>query len=60
MPYHVIPDNDTMEHTPTEWCPCYPRAEDCGVVVHNAKDVREARERLGYPTDNYWLIVHEA
>lgn len=57
MHYHVIPDNDAMQHESTLDCACYPRTDDVGVVVHNAKDVREAHERHGRPTENGWCIV---
>lgn len=43
---HVMPINDTMLHGAHESCPCYPFETERGLYVHNAKDCREAKERV--------------
>ena len=53
-PVHVIPLDDTMSHTLSMECGCYP-LEDRGVIIHNAKDCRESRERItGNTTGKPW------
>ena len=46
--YHVLPNNDIIEHVESEDCPCAPRVEIHGdgvVIVHNAMDRREVFEQ---------------
>jgi len=44
---HVYPKNDWIEHeTEGTMCPCEPRIDwKLGIVVHNALDKREEKER---------------
>ncbi|MEO9145090.1 MAG: hypothetical protein ABI237_05985 [Ginsengibacter sp.] len=45
--YHVVPVNDTKEHTSNYTCPCKPVIENHGpnmVAVHNSYDGREGVE----------------
>jgi hypothetical protein len=42
---HVIPIGDLQVHAAQEICWCHPTETEPGIVVHNAKDCREARER---------------
>ncbi len=43
---HVIPVGDLDLHAGQEICWCHPTEIDLGIWVHNAKDCREARERV--------------
>jgi hypothetical protein len=44
--YHVLPNNDTHNHSYLMTCHCHPRrdAEDEAVIVHNSFDGRELIE----------------
>lgn len=44
---HVIPVDDLRKHVPKAKCWCFPITMFDGVFIHNAKDCREARERVG-------------
>lgn len=49
MTYHVIPINDIVDHDETTTCSCMPEIEytEGGmIIIHNAYDGREYRERL--------------
>jgi hypothetical protein len=43
---HVLPWNDSEEHSPSMLCPCGPFVTDDGIIVHNAFDLREYKEGL--------------
>jgi len=48
MTYHIIPNNDLKEHTPSADCFCQPvlsSEEPFTTFDHNAVDGREATER---------------
>ena len=59
----VIPINDLLPHGPTAECWCFPtvvrQPGSNPVLVHNAKDCREARERAsgGKPCSDGYDIV---
>jgi len=47
MTWHVIPNNDWIEHEETTTCPCEPRVEIINgemIIIHNALDQRELKE----------------
>jgi len=47
MTWHVIPNNDWIEHEETTICPCEPRVEIINgemIIIHNALDQRELEE----------------
>jgi len=58
---HVIPVGDTHLHSAQKICWCYPRELDDKIVwQHNAKDCRDARERVtGNNTGDLWIIIAE-
>lgn len=56
---HVIPIGDTHVHCASEKCWCHPLNKD-GVVIHNAKDCREAKERNKIETGKFWVEIDEA
>lgn len=43
---HVIPIGDLYLHSAQDFCWCHPTETENNVLVHNAKDCREARERI--------------
>ena len=46
--YHVLPNNDIIEHVESEDCSCNPRVEfhgDRQLIIHNAMDRREVFEQ---------------
>lgn len=56
---HVVPVGGKEPlHEGTRACWCYPTEDpgDRSCVVHNAKDLRDAHERLGRPTGLPWVI----
>lgn len=56
---HILPINDTREHYAQELCWCYPLKRN-GIWAHNAKDCREAMERItGEGCSDGWIIVPE-
>lgn len=55
---HVIPANDTYLHEGSLRCWCFPLEKEIGIIIHNAKDCREAKERKGTSTD-VWFHVAE-
>ena len=59
---HVIPvGGDEPVHLASGGCWCYP-LESAGIIFsHNAKDLREVRERQGIPNPKkiVWVIVEE-
>jgi hypothetical protein len=49
-------------HTAQSTCWCFPIEDDVvpGVIVHNAKDCREAKERQGLRNaDHFWVAIGE-
>lgn len=51
-----------MKHTPSTGCQCFPvkDSQPPGLWIHNAKDCREARERVGKHNEKKpWKTVHE-
>ena len=56
--YHVIPNNDLIEHTFGDTCECQPilRPDDM-LVVHNAMDNREFDEIADEIGDKYGTIL---
>lgn len=58
---HTIPvGGEEPIHDATPSCWCYPTSDraEPGVIVHNAKDCREARERNGKANpDLKWVII---
>ena len=59
---HVIPfgGNELVHHASVE-CWCYPVIEENGAMaIHNAKDLREKRERQGIQNNGQpWGLVYE-
>lgn len=56
---HVMPIGDMVEHFPNSACECLPIETEPGIVVHHAKDCREAQERQGRKTGKNWEVVEE-
>jgi hypothetical protein len=56
---HVIPTGDTHLHAAQMSCWCFPTDTEKGLVVHNAKDCREVRQRGTYDFQNGWTPVAE-
>lgn len=48
-----------MRHKRSIDCECHPTVRDVNVVLHNAKDIREARERLGMDAHKNWIVEFE-
>lgn len=59
---HIIPIGDSdRPHIASNYCWCYPVKVDTGNWLHNAKDCREAKERITKEKCSAgWLIVGEA
>lgn len=58
---HIIPvGNSEPVHDANIACWCHPLRQEC-TVVHNAKDCREARERLNISTgpESRWVLIGE-
>ena len=57
---HLIPANDTHEHTLSEHCECNPLVEG-NLVSHNAFDKREEREAItGRAEENkHWNLIEQ-
>lgn len=56
---HSVPLGDLHIHAAQMCCWCFPIEVEPRVVVHNAKDTREARERAGYTCGKPWAQVIE-
>lgn len=58
---HCVPiGGQEPNHVCSEGCWCFPLVDESGYVTHNAKDCREARERLGRARkDEMWAIIDE-
>lgn len=58
---HVIPvGGQEPSHCCHSNCWCWPFINEHGIKVHNAKDLREARERHGKQRpDELWVLVKE-
>jgi hypothetical protein len=58
---HVIPvGGEEPRHAASMRCWCQPLLDEPGLVVHHAKDLREARERHGRARpEECWVIVDE-
>lgn len=56
---HVIPLDDEAMHSAQMKCWCHPIEVGLGVVTHNAKDCREAKERAGIVTGKGWVHIAE-
>lgn len=56
--FHILPLNDTKEHTESSQCPCNPeilQENHTRLIVHNAFDGREVVEQLL----NHNIIVNQ-
>lgn len=57
---HVIPVGDVEIHAAQELCWCHPTETEPRLLVHNAKDCREARERVtGEKCSDGWINIAE-
>lgn len=57
---HVIPVGDEEIHCAQESCWCKPVQTEPGVFTHNAKDCREAQERItGQNCSEGWVLIGE-
>lgn len=57
---HVLPIGDVELHAAQELCWCHPTETEPRLWVHNAKDVREARERAtGEKCSDGWINIAE-
>ena len=58
--YHTLPVGDVEIHAAQETCWCHPTETSPNVWVHNAKDCREAEERItGEGTGEGWVVIAE-
>lgn len=58
---HVVPIGGSEPvHEVHQTCWCFP-VNDHGVMIHNASDCRESKERNGIPTlpDSVWATVYQ-
>lgn len=46
--YHILPVNDSYSHVEAIYCECCParHPEQFNLIIHNAFDSRELRERI--------------
>lgn len=59
--YHVLPVGDLDIHQAQTTCWCHPLETEPNLWVHNAKDCREARERItGKKVSDGWINIAEA
>ncbi len=56
---HVIPVGDVELHAAQEVCWCHPTEVEPNLFAHNAKDCREARERVGVAISKGWISIAE-
>lgn len=57
---HVIPVGDVEIHAAQEICWCHPLEIEPLVWAHNAKDCREAKERItGSKCSDGWIAIAE-
>lgn len=56
---HVMPFEDSESHEISDGCSCHPTEID-GVMVHNAWDCREARERIGIPGKPWGVFAEDS
>lgn len=58
--FHMLPVGDNKMHVVSEQCWCFPLEMQRGLWAHNAKDCREARERItGKRCSEGWLTLAE-
>jgi hypothetical protein len=57
--FHSLPIGDAEIHSAQATCWCHPTETDPGVWVHNAKDCREAHERIIGQCSVGWIVIME-
>jgi hypothetical protein len=57
---HTIPINDIFLHGAQKDCWCHPTEISTNLWAHNAKDCREAMERItGEQSSDGWVLIAE-